>query len=127
MSRAVSVVSRKGSRAWALAGPGHGREGRGSRQWQPRGGRDRDTLVSAGGGVPQVSGSLAPVPRGSKLTMSNRWRTAEGSRPRMTGRIWFPLSAGPPGLNNSIPPGSEGSSAGARLTANVSCGPSGCR
>jgi hypothetical protein len=37
------------------------------------------TLAAAAGDVPQSSGSLAPVPRGSKLTMSKDWRTDAGS------------------------------------------------
>ena len=72
MSRAVSVVSMNGSRSGASARqeramvvnavlPGNGRPGAAG---------TGSALVSADGGVPQRSGSLAPVPRGSKVTMS---------------------------------------------------------
>ena len=84
-------------------------------------------LVSADGGVPQRSGSLAPVPRGSKVTMSKSWRMAGGSRLSATGRIWLPLSPGPPGLKTSVPCGPEGSRAGARVTAMAIEARCGCR
>src|ERR1035437_363416 len=76
-------------------------------------------LVTVDGDVPQSSGSLAPVPRGSKLTRSNRWRTTVGNEASTTGRIWIPLSPGPPGLNTRVPIRLAGSSAGARDTASL--------
>src|ERR1035438_2121215 len=98
MSRAVSVVSMNGSRSGASAWqeramvvnavlPGSGR---------PGGAGTGSALVIADGEVPQRSGSLAPVPRGSKVTMSKSWRMAGGSRLRATGRISLPLSPGQP-------------------------------
>jgi hypothetical protein len=85
------------------------------------------TLVNAEGGVPHRRRSLAPVPLGSKPTMSKRWRMAGGRWSRATGRIWVPLSPGPPGLNTSVPVGPEGSVAGARITAIGIDAREGCR
>ena len=129
MSRAVLKVLSDGSRdaarcwhRWAMAvnagAPGSG--------WPAADGTGT-TLVNAEGGVPHRRGSLAPVPRGSKLTMSKCWRTAGGRLPSVTGRIWFPLSPGPPGLNTSVPVGPEGSVAGARVTATGIDARVGCR
>ena len=62
------------------AGLGHGGEERGTRQGLA--GCDDGTgitLVAPEGEVPHWRGSLAPVPRGSKLTMSNCWRMAGGN------------------------------------------------
>ena len=67
--------------------------------------------------MPHRRGSLAPVPLGSKDTMSKCCLMAGGRSTRATGRIWFPLSPGPPGLNTSTPVGWEASRAGARVTA----------
>ncbi len=74
-------------------------------------------LVTAARLVPHSSGELAPAPRGSKLTTSMLERTSGGSSGYSTGRIWLPLSPGPPGFMTSVPLVARPPVAAIRVTA----------
>ena len=83
--------------------PSDAGEDRGPRQRVPGRGRHRFHRGDGRGSVPHCRGSLAPVPRGSKVTTSLSARTSAGRSGRITDRIWLPLSPGPPGLIRSVP------------------------
>ena len=121
MSRAVSTVLTKGavaavrvSQARAMVVK-NGVPGRGC----PEDAGSGSTLAAPAADVPHRRGSLAPVPRGSKLTTSKRSGTVGGNFWRRTGRSSFPLSPGPPGFMTRVPIGGADPVAGARVTARV--------
>jgi hypothetical protein len=82
--------------------------------------------VSSCGPFSQFSaGWLAPAPRGSKPTMSNRASTAAGNSRRAPSAYCTPDPPGPPGLMTSAPTRCAGSAAGSLTTGRVNRGPSG--
>ena len=68
----------------------------------------------------------SPMPRGSQLTMSKDWRTAEGNWPYHCGNWRLPVPPGPPGLKKSVPTGLP-PCAGMRRRASLTVGPASCR
>ena len=117
--------------AGGVDGVDEGLEG-GGRVWQawamavktgvPGSGRPADAGPAHGGGargrgaaLEGVAGAGAPRVEADDVEVGTD-RPA-GSSGRATGRIWLPLSPGPPGLISRVPCGAPASGAGARVTA----------
>ncbi len=73
----------------------------------------------------QLIGAEPPVPRGSRLTRSNRFSTDSGTHDRRNGVYSRPGSPGPPGWKISEPIGFDCSLCRARMICNVICSASG--
>jgi hypothetical protein len=73
----------------------------------------------------QSMGRVEPVPRGSKLTMSNRSRISAGKVVMARGSVSVPESPGPPKFTTSVPMRSFGTRARTRMSATSTVSPSG--
>ena len=73
----------------------------------------------------QSMGRVEPVPRGSKLTMSNRSRMLTGIVAIASGSVSVPASLGPPKFTTSVPMRRDATRAGSRMSATSTVSPVG--